>query len=242
MHGLGTIINTAAIVFGGILGVCLKKGISQRMQDMLMHVCGVVTIFLGVAGTLSRMLVVTDGGISTQGSMLLLLSLVLGSLAGEALNIEKGFDELGERLKRRFARGDEATFVDGFVNASLTVCIGAMAIVGSVQDGLSGDYSMLAAKAVLDLVIVMVMASVYGIGAAFSALPVFVLQGAITLIAYICGSFISDAIINDLSLVGSVMIFCVGVNIAFGKKFRVGNMLPALLAPVIYDLILSAIH
>ena len=237
MFGLGTIINTAAIVVGGVLGVCLKKGIGQRMQEMLMHVCGVVTMFLGVAGTLSRMFVITEDGISTQGSMLLLLSMVLGSLAGEALNIEKGFDDIGEKLKKRFAKGDEATFVDGFVNASLTVCIGAMAIVGSIQDGLSGDYSMLAAKAVLDFVIVMVMGSVFGIGAAFSALPVFVFQGVITVLAHMCGSFISDAIISDLSLVGSVMIFCVGVNVAFGKKFRVGNMLPALLVPVIYDII-----
>lgn len=128
-------------------------------------------------------------------------------------------------------------FVEGFVNVSLIICVGAMAIVGAIQDGISGDYSLLAAKAVLDLIIVVVFASTYGLGAVFSAVPIFVYQGAITLMAAFFGSFVSDAIISDLSFIGSALIFCVGVNIAFGKKFKVGNMLPALIIPILYHMI-----
>ena len=114
-----------------------------------------------------------------------------------------------------------------------------MAIVGSIQDGISGDYSLLTTKAVLDLVIVVVFASTYGMGAVFSAVPIFLYQGGITLIAAIGGSFLSEAIISDLSFIGNALIFCVGVNIAFGKKFRVGNMLPAMLVPVVYHGVIS---
>lgn len=124
--------------------------------------------------------------------------------------------------------------MEGFVNVSLIICVGAMAIVGSIQDGISGDYSLLTTKAVLDLVIVIVFAPTYGLGAVFSAVPIFLYQGGITLMAAVCGSFLSDAMISDLSFIGNALIFCVGINIAFGKKFRVGNMLPALLIPVVY--------
>lgn len=123
------------------------------------------------------------------------------------------------------------------MDISLIICVGAMAIVGSIQDGISGDYSMLATKAVLDFVIVLVFASTYGLGTVFSAVPIFLYQGSITLIAALSGSFIPEAIISDLSFVGSALIFCVGVNVGFGKKFRVGNMLPALIMVVVIDMI-----
>ena len=123
------------------------------------------------------------------------------------------------------------------MDISLIICVGAMAIVGSIQDGISGNFSMLATKAVLDFVIVLVFASTYGLGTVFSAVPIFLYQGSITLIAALSGSFIPEAIISDLSFVGSALIFCVGVNVGFGKKFRVGNMLPALIMVVVIDMI-----
>jgi len=237
MRGLGTIINAGAIVLGCALGTQLRRGLNDRLQDALMKACGLVTIFIGVTGVLTRMLVIEGGTLTSYGTMLLLASLILGSLAGELLNIEAWFDRIGEAIRKRFSRGgQDGRFVEGFVNASLTVCIGAMAIVGAIQDGISGDYSMLAAKAALDFIIVMVMASVYGAGTGFSALPVAAIQGGITIVAMLCGSFVSDAIVRDISLVGSALVFCVGINIAFGKKFRVGNMLPAVIVPIIWNL------
>ena len=239
MIGLGTIINTAGVIAGGLIGLGLKNGIKKNMQDIMMQACGVATIFIGGAGALSKMLVFQDGKLETQGTMLLIFSLVLGSLLGEWINIEQKMDLLGERIKKAVKAENDNLFVEGFVNVSLIICVGAMAIVGSVQDGISGDYSMLVAKAILDLIIVVVFAATYGIGAVFSAVPIFVYQGAITLAAAFLGSFVSEAMINDLSFIGSALIFCVGVNIGFGKKFRVGNMLPALFVPVLYEILRS---
>ena len=234
MIGLGTIINTLAVVVGGLIGMCLKNGLKKNLQDILMQACGVATIFIGASGTLAKMFVIENGSLSTKGTMLLIFSLVLGGILGEAINIEEKMDFLGEKIKKAVKAEKDNLFVEGFVNVSLIICVGAMAIVGSIQDGISGDYSLLATKAVLDLVIVVVFASSYGLGAVFSAVPIFLYQGGITLMAAIGGSFLSDAIISDLSFIGNALIFCVGVNIAFGKKFRVGNMLPALLVPVVY--------
>lgn len=237
MIGIGTLINTAAVVCGGLIGLKLKNGIKQRMQDIMMQSCGVATVFIGAGGTLSRMLVIREGQLETRGTMLLIFSLVLGGLFGEWLDIEKRMDTVGEKIKKAVKAEKDNLFVEGFVNVSLIICVGAMAIVGSIQDGISGDYSLLVTKAVLDLIIVVVFAAAYGTGAVFSAVPIFVYQGAITLAAALLGSFVSDAVVADLSFIGSALIFCVGVNIAFGKKFRVGNMLPALIVPVIYHLL-----
>lgn len=239
MIGLGTLINTAGVIAGGLIGLGLKNGIKKNMQEIMMQACGVATIFIGGAGALSKMLVFQDGKLETQGTMLLIFSLVLGSLLGEWIGIEQKMDLLGERIKKAVKAENDHLFVEGFVNVSLIICVGAMAIVGSIQDGISGDYSLLVAKAILDLIIVVVFAATYGIGAVFSAVPIFIYQGAITLAAAFLGSFVSEAVINDLSFIGSALIFCVGVNIGFGKKFRVGNMLPALLVPVIYEVMRS---
>ena len=238
MIGLGTIINTAAVIVGGLLGLCFKKGLKKNLQDILMQACAISTIFIGAAGTLSHMFVIEEKRISTQGSMLLIFSLVLGGVMGEALNIEEKMDILGEKIKRLVKAEGDSRFVDGFVNVSLIICVGAMAIVGAIQDGMTGDYSLLAAKAILDLVIVMVFAASYGKGAVFSAIPILVYQGGMTMLASLAGSFLSDVMISDLSFIGSALIFCVGINIGFGKKFRVGNLLPALLVPIAYRLLL----
>jgi uncharacterized membrane protein YqgA involved in biofilm formation len=242
MIGLGTLINTGAVIAGGIIGLVIKNGLKKQMQESLMLSCGVATIFIGVAGAISKMLTLSAGAFGTQKTMLLILSLVFGTATGELIHLEDKMDVLGEKIKRMAKREDDNRFVEGFVSVSLIICIGAMAIVGSIQDGISGNYAMLAAKAVLDAIIVMIFASTYGIGAIFSAIPVFVYQGVITLIAALCGTFVSDAIITDLSFIGSALIFCVGINIAFGKKFRVANMLPAILVPIIYNVAVSLFH
>ena len=242
MIGLGTIINTVAVIVGGLIGMALKNGLKKNVQDILMQACGVATIFIGASGTLAKMFVIEGNTISVKGTMLLIFSLVFGGMLGEMLRIEEKMDYLGERIKKAVKAEKDNLFVEGFVNVSLIICVGAMAIVGSIQDGISGDYSLLATKAVLDLVIVLVFASTYGVGAVFSAVPIFVYQGGITLIAAFGGSFLSETIISDLSFIGNALIFCVGVNIAFGKKFRVGNMLPALLVPIVYHLLMFFVN
>lgn len=228
---MGTLINTAAVILGALLGMLLKKGIKPRFREILMSALGVSTIFIGASGTL--------GGFSAEenATMLLIFSLVLGALAGEALKIEDRLDALGEWIKRKTKRENDSTFVEGFVTSSLVICVGAMAVLGALEDGLRGDYSILAAKAILDLVIVMVFASTLGAGVLFSAAPLFMYQGALTLFAKLLEPLMSERLIANLSFVGSSLIFCVGVNLAFGKKFKTGNLLPALLVPVLYELI-----
>lgn len=237
MKGLGTIVNVAAVIFGGVIGMIIKKGLKERINDTLTKACGISVIFIGVAGALSKMLVIDGNSISTDGTLLLVLSLVFGGIIGELINIEKRMDSLGNRLKKAVKAGNDSNFVEGFVAATLVICIGAMAIVGSLQDGLTGDHSMLFTKAILDFIIVMVIASATGIGAVFSAVPLGIYQGLITLCAVLIEPLISDRLVNELSMVGSVLIFCVGINLIFDKKIRVGNLLPALLVPIIWEII-----
>lgn len=236
MVGLGTIINTAAVVAGGLLGLLLKNGIAKKFETILMQALGLATIFIGAGGVLKYMLVVENGAVDTRGTMLLIFSLVIGCILGQWLNIESKMEVLGVKLKAAVRIKNDNRFVEGFVTTSLIICVGAMAIVGAMQDGLSGDSSMLVAKALLDFALVAILASAYGVGPIFSAIPIFVYQGAITLIAMLFGTVISDALIGELSFVGSALIFCVGVNLVREKTFRVANMLPALLIPIFWEL------
>lgn len=179
------------------------------------------------------MLHINGGKILSGKSMLVVLCLALGTIIGELIGIEKWFELFGEWLKIKSGNSGDKKFVNAFVTASLTVCIGAMAIVGAIQDGLSGDYSTLAVKAVLDFIIIAVMTSSLGKGCAFSAIPVFLFEGLITALAWLVSPVMTETSVDYVSLIGSVLIFCVGVNLVWEKKLRVANMLPAVLFAVI---------
>ena len=228
MIGMGTIINTLAIVAGGILGRLVGRFLNESVQDSLMKICGVSTIFIAIAGALEGMLSIAGTGIVSGGSLLLIGCLALGTLAGELLRIEDAFERFGQWLKQKTGNSGDAGFVNAFVTASLTVCIGAMAIVGSIEDGINGDWSILATKAVLDLIIIMVMSGSMGRGCAFSAIPVAILQGSVTALAGLLAPVMTAAALANISMIGSVLIFCVGVNLVWGKTLKVANMLPAL--------------
>ena len=233
MIGLGTILNTAAILAGGALGALFGRFLNDSTQDTLTKVCGVSTLFIAVTGALEQMLTVENGSIVSGGSLLVIICLAIGAVIGELLNIENAFERFGEWLKIKSGNARDKGFVNAFVTASLTVCIGAMAIVGSIQDGIAGDYSILATKAVLDLIIIMVMSCSMGKGAVFSAVPVAIFQGSITALAGLVKPLMTDAALGNLSLVGNVIIFCVGINLVWGKKIKGANLLPAILVAVI---------
>lgn len=234
MVGLGTLINTAAIIAGGLAGGLVGRLIKERVQDGLAKACGVATLFIGISGALEGLLHLEGGSVESVRGLFVVVCLALGTLVGELLDIERGFERLGEWLKRKTGSAKDVRFVDAFVTASLTVCIGAMAIVGSIQDGIQGDCSTLAVKSVLDFIIILVMTSSLGKGALFSAIPVLVLEGSMTLLARLIAPAFSDAAIANISLVGSILIFCVGINLVWGKKVRVANMLPALVFALIF--------
>ena len=213
MIGLGTIVNSAGIVLGGLAGMSFGKLLKERFQETLNMACGVSVLFIGIAGAMEGMLRVQDGAVTSGQALLVVLCLALGGLIGEAVNIEDGF-------------------VNGFVTASLTVSIGAMAIVGAIRDGISGDWSILATKAILDFVIVLVMTCSMGKGCMFSAIPVFVFEGAMTLLAVLIRPLMTPAALANLSLIGSILIFCVGLNLVWGRKIRVANLLPAIVLAI----------
>ena len=237
MFGLGTLINTAAIIFGGLSGNFFGKALKERHQNSLTSACGVSVLFIGIAGAMQGMLTVEEGVITSGQTMLVTLCLAIGMLIGEIINIEDGFERFGEWLKIKSGNAKDKDFVNAFVTASLTVCIGAMAIVGAIQDGIFGDWSLLATKAILDFIIIMVMTCSLGKGCAFSAIPVFVFEGAITVFATFLKPLMTDLAMDYLSLIGSILIFCVGLNLVWGKKIRVANMLPAVVLAVVAALV-----
>lgn len=230
---MGTIINTVAIIIGGLFGMLFGNFLKERHQESLTMACGISVLFIGISGALEGMLSVEGNSIVSANSMLIVICLAIGALIGEILNIEDKFERFGEWLKQKSGNAKDKRFVEGFVTASLTVCIGAMAIVGSIEDGLTGDYSILAIKAILDFIIIMVMTTSMGKGAAFSAIPVCLFQGSITLLASFVEPLMTPLALSYLSLVGNVLIFCVGVNLVWGKKVRVANLLPGVVIAVI---------
>lgn len=232
MVGLGTIINSAAIIVGGVFGHLFGKILNERIQDLLQKASGICVLFIGIAGAMEGMLKLSGSSLSAGRSMFIVASLALGALVGEILNIEHGFERFGEWLKVKTGNAKDKSFVEGFVTASLTVCIGAMAVVGSIKDGISGDYSILVTKAILDLIIITVMTCSLGKGCAFSAIPVAVFQGLITALARLIKPLMTDGALANLSLIGSILIFCVGVNLVWDKRIKVANLLPSLVFAV----------
>jgi len=232
MAGLGTVINVAAILAGGLLGLLGGKKLPERCQETVIRGMGVCTVFIGISGALKQMLAASDGG-----AMMLVVSIALGGLVGELLNLEGGLERFGKWLREKSGSQKDRQFLDGFITATMTVCIGAMAVVGSVEDGIRGDYTILATKALMDFVIILVMAASLGKGCLFSAIPVGVFQGSVTLLARLIQPLLTEAALGGLSMVGSVLIFCVGVNLIWKNTVRVANLLPALVVAAVYALL-----
>ena len=234
---MGTIYNVIGVLLGGSLGLMIGDRLSGDIQESLLKVSGVAVFILGITGSVQGLLRVSGASLTSQGSMMMIASLVLGTIIGELLRIEQEFDHFGLWLKRVTGSDKDASFVDAFVTTSLTICLGAMAVVGSLQDGLTGDSSTLLAKSVLDFLIVLVLTVSKGKGAIFSAVPIFLLQGGMTLAARILAPILTGTALAHLSLVGSVLIMCVGINLIWGKIIRVANILPAIVVAVICALL-----
>ena len=220
----------AGIVLGGFIGLFFGRYLSETMQKSLVAVTGVCVLLIGILGLASEMLIVTDGKLTCANPLMLILCLVLGTAVGEWFDLEAWIERFGVWLKARSGSEKDPGFLNAFVSSSLVVCIGAMA----VEDGLSGNIAMLEAKAVLDAIIIMVMAASLGRGCLFSAIPVGLLQGSMTVLAVWLKPFMTEAVLSAISAVGSAMIFCVGLNLVFALKIRVANTLPALVLAVLW--------
>ncbi len=225
--------NVLGIVGGGLLGLGCGRLISERFQKTLMMACAVAVMFLGLTGTVKEMLAVgADGKVLLVGTNCMLASLIGGALLGEAINLEDKMERFGIWLRRRTGSSGDTRFV----TASLTVCIGAMAVIGSINDRLLSDPFVLFAKTVLDAVIVMIMTSTLGKGCIFSALSVGIFQGTIFLLAGFLEPVMTPAALKSLSAVGNILIFCVGTNLFGLPHVRVANLLPALVIAVVWVL------
>jgi len=234
---MGTIINAIAIVIGTLIGMIFKKSLPKALQESLMLVLGLALAVLSVGWFMRDFLVIgTDGTLSTQYDLLVLISLVLGTLVGEKINIDGALKKFANGVEKKY---NLPPLAQGFISGTLIFCVGAMAILGAFQDGLYGDITTLLVKSVLDFITAMMLASVFGIGVIFAAISVLIYQGSITVISYYMGMFLTDSMIVSMSLVGNVLLVAMGINFMKIKEIRVANMLPALLIPILYFIIMS---
>ena len=236
--GIGVLANVLGIVGGGLLGLGCGRLISERFQKAIMMACAVAVIFLGLTGTVKEMLQIgADGGVTLVGTNCMLASLIGGAVIGETIDLEDRMERFGHWLQQKTGSGGDTRFVEGFVTASLTVCIGAMAVIGSINDRLLSAPSVLFAKTVIDAVIVMIMTSALGKGCIFSAISVGIFQGIIFLLAGFLEPIMTPAALKSLSAVGNILIFCVGTNLFGLPHVRIANLLPALVIAVVWVLV-----
>lgn len=224
---LGTIVNALAIILGALGGVCLKNGIKEQYKKTIMDGIGLSVLIIGIMG-----------GVKSNNIILVICSIVIGTMIGEFVGIEDKLDRLGKFLQSKLG-GKDSNFSNAFVTASLIYCVGAMAIVGSLEAGIQHNYETLFAKAILDGISAIVFASTLGIGVAFSSIAVFLYQGSITLLSSILSAFLTNNIINEMSAVGGILIMAIGINLLELKQIKIGNMLPAIFVPILYQVVMK---
>lgn len=219
----GVVVNTMAVIVGSIIGLLLKKGIPERVKDIIMKGVALCTIYIGITGSLKG-----------ENTLVLILSIVIGAIIGEGLDLDDKLNKFAGKLECRFKKSDDGTSIaQGFVTASLLFCVGAMTIVGSLQAGLTGDYEMLMTKATLDLISSCIFASALGIGVLLSSGFVFLFEGAIVLLAQYVSPYLGDYVIGEMTCSGSLLIIGLGLNILGVTNLKIMNYLPAIFIPVI---------
>lgn len=232
---MGTLINCGLILLGGIIGLLFKQAVSEGMEKSVQKAVGVAVVMVGLCGALSVMLSVENGRLKSAGELLLVVSLALGTFVGEALKLDQRIDRGCKAIERKFKASN---FSAGFITASLIYCIGAMAIMGAIQDGLLGDSSTLITKGIIDGITAVVLAATLGYGVLFSAVPVLIYQGALTLLAGTLETVLVGQLLDNICMVGYVLVLCIGINFLSTKdnQIKTVNMLPAILVPVGYKL------
>ncbi len=236
---MGTIINVVAIIIGTLIGVIFKKGLPEKIQKMVMLALGLGLIAISLGYFMKDFFEIVEGVIKTRYDLLIIISLVFGSLLGEWIDIDERLNQWAHRVETKYKLPPLAK---GFIAASLIFCVGAMAIIGSIQDGIYGDSNILIIKSALDFVTAMVLASVLGIGVIFSAVSVLIYQGSITLLATAVQSFLTQDMLLSLSVVGNILLVAIGINFTEIRRIKVANMLPSLILPILYFLIVSWIR
>lgn len=236
----GVLFNGVAVLLSGIIGLLIKKGIPKSIDKNIKNAMGIAVIIIAFNGVISNMITVgEDGTLHSSGELLLVVSLAIGTIIGEILKLEDRINGLSEKIENKF---HIEGFTNGFVTASSIFCIGAMAIIGSINSGLMGDHSILITKSIIDFVVGIVLAASLGIGVMFSFIPVVIYQGSIALLAGLLSNFLVGDLLIQVCFVGYALIGCVGLNVMTNNKFKVVNMLPSIFIPVIYNGILQLLN
>lgn len=219
---LGTIVNSLAVIIGGIVGILFKNVIPEKLSDALLKAAGLAVITVGIKLSLVG-----------ENLTLLIMSIIIGTAIGELINIEGQLDKFGQFVESKMKnKGSNVTL--GFITCTLIYCVGSMAIVGSIQSGLSGNHEILFSKALLDGIMSITMAVSMGVGVIFSSISIFIYQGTITILAQFMQSLLSDVVVTEMTAIGGVLIMTIGLNFLEIKRIKVGNMLPAMFLPILY--------
>lgn len=239
MPGTGTVINAVLVIMGSFAGLLLKKAIPERLKTSMVQALALATATIGITGIINASSTVTDGGtLSGNYTILMVLSMAIGTFIGELINIEKHLDNMGAYFQRKFSsESSSSTFAQGFVTASLVFCVGSMAILGSLNDGILHDPTILITKSLLDMIMSVVFASTLGVGVMFSAVTVIFYQGLITLCASFLSPLLTQTVIAQMSFVGSILIMGIGLNFLYSPKLKLANMLPSMFIPLVWYII-----
>lgn len=236
--GIGTVINTVLVIIGSLAGLLLKKAIPERLKESMVQALALATFTIGITGVINASSTVAENGtLSGNYTILMVLSMAIGTFIGELINIQKRLDNMGNFLQQKFSSGDCSTFSQGFVTASLVFCVGSMTILGAFNDALLHDPTILVTKSLLDMIMSVVFASTLGIGVMFSAVTVLVYQGLLTVCASFLSPLLTGEVIVQMSFVGSILIAGIGLNFIYKPKLKLANMLPAMFVPLVWYLI-----
>lgn len=233
---MGTIINVVSIIVGSILGTFLKKGISNKLQDSIFSILGISIIIVGFNGVLSNMVIIDGQSFTTSGELLLIISLTVGVVVGEYFKIDERLNNIGKMLENKYKIDG---FAKSFITGSLVFCVGAMAIIGALNDGLLNDPSLLIIKSLLDGIVSIILSATMGIGVLFSFIPVGIYQGVITLLSSFLNPYLSDELIRLICMVGYTLVITIGTNFTFKTEIKTANLLPSLLIPIFYYFIIN---
>lgn len=235
----GTLVNCVAVIIGGLIGLLLKKGIKPNYAEGINKSLGIAVLIIGLNGVVSNMFTVENGSLRSSGELLLIVFLVIGTLIGEILKLNDRFDSFCKKIDSKFKDGG---FASGFINGTILFCVGAMSIIGSLNDGLTGDSSVLFVKSALDFVNAVIFGATLGFGVIFVCVPMLIYQGGISLLAGSLSGILQGELLTQICMVGYAIIVAIGFNFFLEKKFKTLNMVPAILLPVVYHYILVLIE
>ncbi len=234
MRGIGTIVNIILVIIGSAIGLLMKKAIPERLKTSLVQALALATFAIGMMGVITAACTVDGKLLSSNYTIIMVICMALGTVIGELINIEKRLDGMGEFFQKKLSSSPDSTFAQGFVSTSLIFCVGSMAILGSIKDGMEGDPTILITKALLDGTVSIIFASTMGLGVMFSAVTVGLYQGLITACASLLAPYLTPEVIAQMSFVGSILIMGIGLNFLYEPKIKLGNMLPAMFLPLVY--------